>query len=244
MPFPVLAGRSVRIVGFDSQAFQNSLATQTWGRPLHHFEVLDSTNTKLWELIEQGAQPGTAVIAAQQQAGRGQWGRIWDSSIGGLYLSVAIAPHIPADQTAQITVATIWGLATLLRHYHIPVWLKWPNDLLVYGKKLGGILIETCLQNHQVQSAVLGIGINWQNQVPEQAINLSTILNPSPELDSSPIHSLEQLAALSLLGLEKGYLFWQIYGIHPILPEYLDLVKIYPQTSQPIRKDLGQRLGL
>jgi len=226
-------------MGFDSQAFQAYLSTQTWGRPLHHFEVLDSTNTKLWELIKQGAQPGTAVMAAQQQAGRGQWGRTWESTEGGLYLSVAIKPHIPAAQTAQITIATIWGLATVLRQHHIPVGLKWPNDLLVEGQKLGGILTETNIQDSQVQTAVLGVGINWQNQVPPQAINLRTLV---PE--GSPIQSLEKLAALTLSGLEQGYLYWQTQGIQKLLPEYLNLVKIYPAASRPVRKDLAIRLGL
>lgn len=226
-------------MGFDAQVFQNYLLTQTWGRPLHHFEVLDSTNTKLWELIRQGVQPGTAVMATQQRAGRGQWGRTWASAEGGLYMSVAIAPHIPVDQTAQITVATIWGLATVLRQHHIPVGLKWPNDLLVEGQKLGGILIETNVQDRQVQTAVLGVGINWHNQVPPQAINLQTIL---PEI--SPIQSLEKLAALTLSGLEQGYLYWQTQGIQKLLPDYLNLVKIYPVASRPIRQDLGRRLGL
>lgn len=231
-------------MSFDQPAFQQYLTTQTWGRPLHHFEVLDSTNTKLWELIRQGAKPGTAVVAAQQRAGRGQRGRTWESSLGGLYLSVAIAPRIPADQTVQITVATIWGLATLLRQHHIPVCLKWPNDLLVLGKKFGGILIETSLQNQHVQTAVVGIGLNWHNPVPDQAINLATITERSPAHHKSSIHSLEELTALTLLGLENGYLFWQTQGIHPLLPDYLDLIKIYPQASQPIRQDLAKRLGL
>lgn len=231
-------------MGFDLPAFQDQLTTQTWGRPLHHFEILDSTNTKLWELVRQGAQPGTVVIASQQQAGRGQWGRTWESSTGGLYLSVAIAPQIPTDQTAQITVATIWGLARLLRQHHIPIWLKWPNDLLVWGQKFGGMLIETSCQGQTVQSAVLGIGLNWQNPVPEQAINLHQILMDSPPENAPSIHSLEQLTAVTLLGMEQGYLQWQTQGIHAIIPEYLSLVKIYPPASQPIRADLAKRLGL
>ena len=231
-------------VGFNVPVFQTYLTTQTWGRPVYTFDVLDSTNTKLWALLHQGAQPGTTVIAAQQQAGRGQWGRSWESSTGGLYLSVAIAPHIPIDQTAQLTVATIWGLARLLRHHQIPVWLKWPNDLLVWGQKLGGILIETHSQNHQVQTAVLGIGLNWRNQIPEQAINLHHILQRLPSKNTPPLHSLEQLAALTLLGMEQGYLAWQQQGIQAILPDYLSLIKIYPQASQPVRMDLAKRLGL
>ena len=224
---------------FDLQTFQAHLSTQTWGRPLHHFEVLGSTNTKLWELLKQGAQPGTAVIASRQQAGRGQWGRTWESVEGGLYLSVAIAPRIPAKQTAQITIATIWGLAKLFRQHQIPVWLKWPNDLCVGGLKLGGILTETSIQGSHIQAAVLGIGINWRNKVPQQATNLQTI-----QKQASPIQSLEQLAALTLLGLEQGYLSWQTQGVHQLLPEYLSLVKIYPTATQPVRADLAKRLGL
>lgn len=228
-------------MGFDSQAFQHHLSTQTWGRPLHHYEVLDSTNTKLWELIKQGAKPGTAVIADQQQAGRGQWGRTWESAEGGLYLSVAIAPRILVQQTAQITVATIWGLATLLRQHHIPVWLKWPNDILVWGQKLGGILTETNIQGDHIQTAVIGIGINWTNAVPPQAITLQTILQNQPH---SPITSIEKVAALTLRGLEQGYLYWQSHGIHPLLPEYLRLVKIYPASDHQRQADLADRLGL
>lgn len=228
-------------MGFDSQAFQHHLSTQTWGRPLHHYEVLDSTNTELWQLLKQGAKPGTAVIATQQRAGRGQRGRTWESSAGGLYLSVAIAPRIPAQQTAQITVATIWGLATLLRQHHIPVWLKWPNDILVWGQKLGGILTETNIQGNHAQTAVIGIGINWINTVPQQAITLETILQEQPR---SPITSIEQLAALTLLGLEQGYLYWQSHGIQRLLPEYLRLVKIYPAGDHQRPADLAHRLGL
>lgn len=91
---------------------------------------------------------------------------------------------------------------------------------------------------------MVGIGLNWRNPVPDQAINLVTITEQSPSHHRSSIHSLEKLTALTLLGLENGYRFWQTQGIHPLLPDYLDLIKIYPQASQPIRQDLAKRLGL
>lgn len=229
------------LVVFDQQTFQHHLSTQQLGLPLYHYEVLDSTSTQLWQLLQEGAQPGTTVIAAEQQAGRGQWGRMWDSARGGLYLSVAIAPQIPANQAAQITVASIWGIARLFREHHIPIWLKWPNDLLVCGQKLGGILTETSSQKGHIQTAVIGIGINWQNQVPQQAINLQTILQQSA---APAIDSLEQLAAVTLKGLEQGYLYWQTHGIHALLPDYLSLVKIYPANCDRAQEDLVKRLGL
>ena len=208
-------------VNFDSQLFQTCLTTQFFGRPWHHFETVGSTNTTLWDLLAEGTAPGTVVIATQQQAGRGQWGRSWVSPPGGLYLSVAIAPQIPAAQTSQITLCSAWGVATHLRRYDIPVQLKWPNDLILHGDKLGGILTETAIQKGVVDTAVIGIGINWTNPVPPGAINLS----PAAIQSTQPtIPSLEALAAIVLQGLESGYLTWQRVGLQGFITEYLQLL--------------------
>ncbi len=211
-------------MSFDIKVFQQLLSTHSFGRPLHHFETVGSTNTALWELLAQGATPGTAVIAVQQQSGRGQWGRTWVSPPGGLYLSVAIAPNIPADQTPQLTLCSAWGVATHLRNSHIPVKLKWPNDLMLQGWKLGGILTETSVQQGTVTTAVIGIGINWLNQIPPGAI---TVYPPQTDLTQKPIQSLESLAAEVLQGLETGYCHWQAVGLQGILPEYVHLLQIH-----------------
>ena len=208
-------------VGFDLATVDRHLSTQTFGRPLHHFETLASTNTTLWELLAQGAGPGTAVVATQQTAGRGQWGRTWWSQPGGLYLSVAIAPHIQANQTQQLTICSAWGMAHILRTYHIPVALKWPNDLFLAGNKLGGILTETAIQHGQVHQAVIGMGLNWQNPVPPEGINLQHGLDRLPQ---PTIHSLEMLTALALQGLEQGYLRWQASGLEALLPDYVQWI--------------------
>ncbi len=88
---------------------------------IHVFETLPSTNQKLWDLLDAGAKPGTVVIANQQISGRGQWGRQWSSPIGGLYLSVAIAPNLPAEHSYQLTLGSAWGIANALRDRGIPV---------------------------------------------------------------------------------------------------------------------------
>jgi BirA family biotin operon repressor/biotin-[acetyl-CoA-carboxylase] ligase len=205
-------------MSFDQQQFEALLNTSQFGRPCYFFDTLPSTNDTLWNLIDQGASPGTVVIAAQQQSGRGQWGRHWQSPPGGLYLSVAIASKIPANQSTQLTLWSAWGIATILRSYSIPVWLKWPNDVLLYGRKLGGILTETRLHQGQITIAVIGIGLNWGNPVPESGINLQAALITQPHLS---IHSLEELAAITLEGLELGYQRWQTLGIKSLLPDYL-----------------------
>lgn len=194
------------------------------------FEQLASTNQTLWHLLEQGSAPGTVVIAGQQQAGRGQWGRQWISHPGGLYLSIGLAIEQPIAQNAELTLAIAWGVATALREIPaqlsgvsegIPVALKWPNDLVVGGHKLGGILTETRLQQGQVMTAVVGVGLNWTNPVPETGVNLQTLL---ADRDEPLIESLEMLAAITLVGIVAAYQRWQHRGIQVLLPNYQALL--------------------
>ena len=194
---------------------------QPQGMSLHVFETLPSTNQTLWELFNQGATAGTVVIAAQQTAGRGQWGRHWQSGLGGLYLSVAFTPNLQASHSAQLTLCSAWGIATALRGYDIPIFLKWPNDLLLKGRKLGGILTETRVQQGQITKAVIGVGINWSNCVPETGITLQSFCKEQLSLS---VTSLEMLAAIVLQGLNFGYQRWSEQGIENLLSSYLELL--------------------
>lgn len=188
---------------------------------MHLFETLPSTNQTLWNLIDQGAEPGTVVIATQQTSGRGQWGRQWSSPPGGLYLSFAIAPNLPAEQSYQLTLCSAWGIAIALRDRSIPVGLKWPNDLMLRERKLGGILTETRVGGGRITKAVVGVGINWANPVPETGINLQSFLCDQV---SVPINSLEMLAAVTLIGIASGNQLCSQAGIEALLPSYQQLL--------------------
>jgi len=193
-------------------------------------ETVASTNQSVWESLDQGEGEGIAVIAQSQAAGRGQWGRQWASEVGGLYLSVGLRPDLAIDQAAQLTLCTAWGIASALRQIPgqlrgattlIPVQLKWPNDLVLQGRKLGGILTETRIQQGQIRQAVVGVGINWTNPVPAFGIRLQELLsNQALPL----IESLELLTAIVLYGLLTGYDTWQQQGIEAILPGYWELL--------------------
>ena len=165
---------------------------------VHLFDTLPSTNQKLWQLLEQGAKPGTVIIARMQTAGRGQWGREWSSPCGGLYLSMALAPDLPVQQSYQLTLSSAWGIAISLRDRGIPVGLKWPNDLTLSQRKLGGILTQTKVRQGKITKAVVGVGINWANPVPPTGINLQSSYGNS-------INDLETLAAVTILGIASGY---------------------------------------
>ncbi len=228
-------------MAFNRDRFQ-ALATTTWvGQPLHVLDQVDSTNAHLWQLQHRGARPGTAVLALTQAAGRGQWGRTWVSAPGGLYLSVLVRPQIPTEESAQLTVCIALGLAIALRNQGIPVDLKWPNDLLLHHKKLGGILTETVIQSGQIQWAVIGIGINWCNPTPDTGISLVSPANQDNGASRS-IASLEALTAIALQGIEQGYERWQQEGIAGILPDYLRYLKVV--TPSPVTVKFSQTLTL
>jgi BirA family biotin operon repressor/biotin-[acetyl-CoA-carboxylase] ligase len=199
---------------------------------LRHYDRLDSTNKEAWRLIENGIGEGIVVIAKEQTAGRGQWGRTWQSSLGGLYLSIGLQPsqhrQIAAHEAAQITIFTAWGIAKALRKTIAPIanpaiqsnpiglHLKWPNDLTINGRKLGGILTETKISQGMVKYAVVGIGINWCNPVPEHGIALANL--------KTAIADLDHLGKIVRSGVLAGYVQFAKYGIDQILAEYLDLL--------------------
>lgn len=185
---------------------------------LHWVEQVDSTNRVLADRLATGAPSGTVVLASTQQAGRGQWGRQWQSPPGGLYLSLGLKPDLAVQRSLYLTLASAWGVATSLQNLGLAVQVKWPNDLVVEGKKLGGILAETRLGGSQIREAVIGLGLNGFNPVPPPGISIQQLIQP--ERTATPLKSLEGLAAVALYGLLQGYLYWQSQGDEAFLKAY------------------------
>jgi BirA family transcriptional regulator, biotin operon repressor / biotin---[acetyl-CoA-carboxylase] ligase len=194
---------------------------------LHGFEEQASTNRTAWELIQLGAGEGTVAIAAKQTSGRGQWGRQWQSDWGGVYLSLVLCPSLNSQDAPQLTMAAGWGIAESLNQHQIPAQLKWPNDVVLCGQKLGGILTETRVTHQQIDWAVVGVGLNGFNPVPPTGINLQAYLAANPILNNfnaiclnpEPL-SLEAIAAIVLDGLNLGYSRLQQDGIESLLADY------------------------
>ncbi len=188
---------------------------------LHIFETIPSTHQKLWEVLDRGESPPFAAIALHQTAGRGQWGKTWLSSEGGLYLSVMIQPNLTLNNSFHLTMATAWGIADILRSYSFPIFIKWSNDLILNQRKLGGIKIETRSQNNVLKYAVIGVGINWTNTVPEMGINLQSFCQ---ETGLENFSHLEQLAAVIVTGILFGYQQYLKLGSATILNNYQNLL--------------------
>jgi len=141
----------------------DGLATEVFGRKeIIHFRETDSTNARARKLADRGAPEGTLVVAERQTQGRGRKGRAWFSPSGaGIYASLILRPSMPANETTRITFLTAVAAAeTLLHQTELDVRIKWPNDLLVNGKKIAGILTEVNTEKGALDYAVVGLGMN------------------------------------------------------------------------------------
>jgi BirA family biotin operon repressor/biotin-[acetyl-CoA-carboxylase] ligase len=134
------------------------------GFRLHRYATIGSTNDEAKDLARAGAPEGTLVWADAQSAGRGRRGRIWLSPPGNLYLSLVLRPDAAPSRAAQLGFVAALGLGDALAPFLEPTSrprYKWPNDLLVGGKKLAGILLESeTSTSDRVDFVVVGIGVN------------------------------------------------------------------------------------
>ena len=202
------------------------------------FQSLDSTNKKIWDITEE--KYPLAVVALQQTSGKGQWGKVWQSSLGGLYLSVALECNLHIDNSFHLVMATAEGVANLLREYQLPVTIKWSNDLILQSYKLGGIKIETKAVDNVIKKAVVGIGINWCNSVPEVGINIKSYYQQNNKSNSNKpsfinqknITSLEELTAIAIAGILNGYNNYLKLGINYTHNQYQQLLNSIGKQTQ------------
>ncbi len=172
--------------------------------------VTASTEAKLDCLLERGLRPPLAVIARRQTRGHGQQGRRWHSPAGGLWLSAAIPWAVPAPGMAAPALAVTLGLCLQLEGLGLRPRIKWPNDLLLEGRKLAGVLPRLRWRGSTLLGCRVGIGINGLNRVPPGAIALAEALQSGPRRHRhGPAHRPhhpqarpERLAALALGALE------------------------------------------
>jgi BirA family biotin operon repressor/biotin-[acetyl-CoA-carboxylase] ligase len=137
------------------------LNTHDVGQVIHHREELPSTNDLARELAEEGAGHGEVVVAERQTAGRGRRGRTWVSPARrNLALSVVLRPDLPVARASEVTLVAAVAICDALRQAGVDAGIKWPNDVLVRGRKIAGILTELAAETDRVQWVVLGIGVN------------------------------------------------------------------------------------
>jgi BirA family biotin operon repressor/biotin-[acetyl-CoA-carboxylase] ligase len=150
-----------------------------FGKRVYHFFKVDSTNRVAMELGHAGEPEGTVVIAEEQTAGRGRAGHSWHSERAtGIYVTIVLRPKISPVQASLLTMmAGLSAFSAIRAQVDLEADLKWPNDILVGGKKLGGILTEMHAEPNQVRFVIVGIGINVnQEKFPADLSSIATSL--------------------------------------------------------------------
>jgi BirA family transcriptional regulator, biotin operon repressor / biotin---[acetyl-CoA-carboxylase] ligase len=169
---------------------------------LLYFERVDSTMDLLHQLAADGAEAGTAVLAGEQLGGRGSRGRSWQSPPGGLWLSLLFRPAAPGGvevMSLRVGLAVAEALDDLVPR---PVQLKWPNDLMLGERKVGGILCEARWQGHTLGWVTVGVGMNVRNAVPAELYAVATAL--ASELPAITVEDVAQPVVSALRTLDLG----------------------------------------
>lgn len=189
------------------------------GYRLYRFDRIGSTNEEAKRLARSGARGGSVVWALEQTKGHGRRGRPWVSPPGNLYLSLILHPRSPLGVAAQIGFVAALAVAESLPFPpEIPVSCKWPNDVLVCGRKISGILMESETgEDGRLATLVLGVGINGVSS-PREAEFPATSIAEEGGGTPSPAALLEGFLAR----FDPAYRLWQEAGFPPIRARWLE----------------------
>lgn len=139
----------------------------SFGKELYQFINIDSTNT-FAQTISERVREGTLIISEQQDMGRGRRGRIWFSPFGkNIYFSIILKPSLPILVLTRLTIVVGVSVASALKKFGIDVQLKWPNDIMINDRKIGGILSELYSEGEIAKYIILGVGINVHSRGSE-----------------------------------------------------------------------------
>ena len=207
---------------FDAKALQSRLTGRKMGCPLHYRETVDSTNRFAMGLAREGAPEGTVVLADRQTAGMGRLQRAWQSPPGcNLYLSVILRPAVAPPEASRITLLTGVAVAEAIASICPAgvVGIKWPNDVLIRGRKVCGILTEMATAGGS-RAVIIGIGLNVnikrENFDPGHRDTATSLWE-----ETGREHSREDMAFLLCERLERWYETFLHAGFAPVREEWL-----------------------
>lgn len=191
---------------FDISAFEKTLATSWLGRSFFFFQELDSTNTYAKQMSRVDSLHGTLILADAQHKGRGQYERNWEATPGlNLTFSLVFEPH----HQSRITILSLACALAVVNEFESiseqEFCLKWPNDILCSGKKVGGILTETIFNGNVLDRVIIGIGLNiGQIDFGDELSGFATSL----ALLDIDVPQREQILARLLSRMEHYFRLW------------------------------------
>lgn len=209
-----------------TEAEIKSLMHTEWvAKEVLYFDTIDSTNTKAQELAEKGYPSGTLVVADKQDSGKGRRGRSWVSPSGtGIFMTLMIKPDINPNNASMLTLVAALAVAKAITSVTgEEAMIKWPNDIVVNGKKVCGILTEMNAQFDYINNIVVGVGINVHNEsFPEEISQMASSL--MIEAGGKRFHRA-QIIAETMLYFEQYYdTFLKTQDLSALVREYDELL--------------------
>jgi len=180
------------------------LKTGSFGKKVVHRQTVDSTNDLAKELAGRGEAEGTVVLSEEQSSGKGRLERKWTSPQGGIWLSIILRPKVLPSEASRFTLLAAVSAAKAIEKLGIEPEIKWPNDILIDGKKVCGILLELSAQPDKVDYLVVGFGVNANfkiSELPRESRGRATTL---ADILGKKVNRQDFVAGL-LLELEKDY---------------------------------------
>ena len=216
---------------------KEGLQTEFIGQEIHHFAEVTSTNDVAKELARKGVKEGTVVVSETQTLGRGRLGRRWVSPQGGIWFSIVLRPRVNPKEASKLTfVAAVAAARTIREMFELRAEIKWPNDVLIGGKKVCGILTETSTKGEVVDFVVVGIGINANVSLDSFPESLRNSLTSLKEERMVEIEREEFLRAL-LEEVERYYTILLRKDFDLILEEWRRLASFLGQYVEVVSFD-------
>jgi len=203
-----------------AREIQDGLKTKKLGRIIYHHNSIESTMSTAFQLGMEGIDEGALVCAETQTKGKGRMGRHWVSPKGkGIYMSLILRPKMSPVDVAKLTLMTGVAICEAIRaKTDLMVDIKWPNDLLVGGKKIAGFLTEMNAEMERVNFIVVGIGINVNTslaQLPNTGTSIKKVSGKS--------YSRVELVQEILISMEQWYLRVQKEGFVAMMERWREL---------------------
>ncbi len=225
------------LVGIPDRLFpeeiRDGLSTRFLGREIYYCDSISSTNDLAKELARQGAGEGFLVVAEEQVGGKGRVGRPWHLPKNkGLLFSLILRPSVEPFQASQVTMMTAVALASAIKdETGIEAGIKWPNDLLVGGKKICGILTELGAEMERINYLVMGAGINV-NQDRKDFLEEFRDSATSLKIEAGRFLPRTGLLQACLVEFERWYDVWLTRGFTPVLDKWKEMTV---SLSCPVR---------
>ena len=199
-----------------------TLETEYMGKEILCFRKVFSTNSIAKFLANHSADEGTVLISEIQTKARGRSGKKWEAPDGGVWMSLILRPNVPTARIGLITLATGVAIAKSIRSLGVDARIKWPNDVLIHGKKISGVLTEVNATFNEIDWIVVGIGIDSNLKLEDFSEDIRIGTTTLTEELPSKVDENE-LIAIFLNEFEKVYQLYKDGDIETILKDWRDL---------------------